>query len=37
MVNVDATIMLERPKLLEHKPAMRANIAESARHSNPNV
>jgi 2-C-methyl-D-erythritol 2,4-cyclodiphosphate synthase len=28
VVNVDATIMLERPKLLDHKPAMRANIAE---------
>ncbi len=27
VVNVDATIMLERPKLLEHKPAMRANLA----------
>jgi 2-C-methyl-D-erythritol 2,4-cyclodiphosphate synthase len=28
VVNVDATIMLERPKLLDHKPAMRANLAE---------
>jgi len=28
VVNVDATIMLERPKLLEHKPAMRANLAD---------
>ncbi|HZV74063.1 MAG TPA: 2-C-methyl-D-erythritol 2,4-cyclodiphosphate synthase [Conexibacter sp.] len=28
VVSVDATIMLERPKLLEHKPAMRANLAE---------
>ena len=28
VVNVDATIMLERPKLIEHKPAMRANLAE---------
>jgi 2-C-methyl-D-erythritol 2,4-cyclodiphosphate synthase len=27
VVNVDATIMLERPKLLDHKPAMRANLA----------
>ncbi len=28
VVNVDATIMLERPKLLEHKSAMRANLAD---------
>ena len=28
IVNVDATIMLERPKLLDHKPAMRANLAD---------
>lgn len=28
VVNVDATVMLERPKLLEHKPAMRANLAD---------
>jgi 2-C-methyl-D-erythritol 2,4-cyclodiphosphate synthase len=28
VVNVDATIMLERPKLVEHKPAMRANLAD---------
>jgi 2-C-methyl-D-erythritol 2,4-cyclodiphosphate synthase len=28
VVNVDATIMLERPKLLDHKPAMRANLAD---------
>lgn len=28
VVNIDATIMLERPKLLDHKPAMRANLAE---------
>ena len=27
VVNVDATVMLEQPKLLEHKPAMRANLA----------
>jgi 2-C-methyl-D-erythritol 2,4-cyclodiphosphate synthase len=27
VVNVDATIMLERPRLLDHKPAMRANLA----------
>jgi len=27
VVNVDATVMLERPKLLDHKPAMRANLA----------
>jgi 2-C-methyl-D-erythritol 2,4-cyclodiphosphate synthase len=29
VVNVDATILLERPKLLEHKPAMRANLADA--------
>jgi 2-C-methyl-D-erythritol 2,4-cyclodiphosphate synthase len=29
VVNVDATIMLERPKLLGHKPAMRANLADA--------
>jgi 2-C-methyl-D-erythritol 2,4-cyclodiphosphate synthase len=29
VVNVDATVMLERPKLLEHKPAMRANLADA--------
>ena len=29
VVNVDATIMLERPKLLDHKPAMRANLADA--------
>jgi 2-C-methyl-D-erythritol 2,4-cyclodiphosphate synthase len=28
VVNVDATIVLERPKLLDHKPAMRANLAD---------
>ncbi|HKG39379.1 MAG TPA: 2-C-methyl-D-erythritol 2,4-cyclodiphosphate synthase [Conexibacter sp.] len=28
VVNVDATIMLERPKLLDYKPTMRANLAE---------
>ena len=28
VVNVDATIMLERPKLLDHKPAMRTNLAD---------
>ncbi len=28
VVNVDATIMLERPKLLDHKPTMRANLAD---------
>lgn len=28
VVNVDATIMLERPKLLDHKAAMRANLAD---------
>jgi len=28
VVNVDATIMLERPKLLDHKSAMRANLAD---------
>ena len=27
IVHVDATVMLERPKLLEHKPAMRAALA----------
>lgn len=26
-VHVDATVLLERPKLLPHKPAMRANLA----------
>ena len=26
-VHADATILLERPKLLDHKPAMRANLA----------
>ena len=29
VVNVDATVMLERPKLLDHKPAMRANLADA--------
>jgi 2-C-methyl-D-erythritol 2,4-cyclodiphosphate synthase len=29
VMNVDATIMLERPKLLDHKPAMRANLADA--------
>ena len=28
VVNVDATIILERPKLLDHKPQMRANLAD---------
>ena len=28
VVNVDATIMLERPKLLDHRPAMRENLAD---------
>jgi len=28
VVNVDATIMLERPKLLDHKAAMCANLAD---------
>jgi len=28
VVHVDATIMLERPKLLDHKSAMRANLAD---------
>ena len=28
VVNVDATVMLERPKLLDRKPAMRANLAD---------
>jgi 2-C-methyl-D-erythritol 2,4-cyclodiphosphate synthase len=28
VVHVDATVMLERPKLTEHKPAMRANLAD---------
>jgi len=28
VVNVDATIVLERPKLLDDKPAMRANLAD---------
>lgn len=27
VVNVDATVMIERPKLLDHKGAMRANLA----------
>lgn len=27
IAHVDATVLLERPKLLEHKPAMRANLA----------
>ncbi len=27
IVHVDATVMLERPKLLDHKPAMRAVLA----------
>lgn len=27
VVNVDATVMLERPKLLPHKPAMRERLA----------
>lgn len=29
VVNVDATVLLERPKLLDHKPTMRANLAEA--------
>jgi 2-C-methyl-D-erythritol 2,4-cyclodiphosphate synthase len=29
VVNVDATVLLERPKLLDHKPAMRANLADA--------
>jgi 2-C-methyl-D-erythritol 2,4-cyclodiphosphate synthase len=29
VANVDATVMLERPKLLEHKPAMRAALADA--------
>jgi 2-C-methyl-D-erythritol 2,4-cyclodiphosphate synthase len=29
VVNLDATIMLERPKLLDHKSAMRANLADA--------
>lgn len=28
VVHVDATVMLERPKLLDHKPAMRARLAD---------
>ncbi len=28
VVNVDATVMLERPRLLDRKPAMRANLAD---------
>lgn len=28
VVNVDVTVMLEQPKLLDHKPAMRANLAD---------
>lgn len=28
VVHVDATVMLERPRLLDHKPAMRANLAD---------
>ena len=27
MVNVDATIVLQRPRLADHIPAMRANLA----------
>lgn len=29
LVNVDCTIVLERPKILPYKPAMRENIAEA--------
>jgi 2-C-methyl-D-erythritol 2,4-cyclodiphosphate synthase len=29
VVNVDATVVLERPKLLPHRPAMRARLAEA--------
>jgi len=29
IVNVDATVVLERPKLLPHRPAMRARLAEA--------
>jgi 2-C-methyl-D-erythritol 2,4-cyclodiphosphate synthase len=29
VVNVDATVMLEQPKLLDHKPAMRAKLADA--------
>jgi 2-C-methyl-D-erythritol 2,4-cyclodiphosphate synthase len=28
VVNVDATVMLERPQLLDHKPVMRARLAD---------
>jgi 2-C-methyl-D-erythritol 2,4-cyclodiphosphate synthase len=27
IAHVDATVLMERPKLVEHKPAMRANLA----------
>ena len=29
VINVDATVVLERPKLLPHRPAMRARLAEA--------
>jgi 2-C-methyl-D-erythritol 2,4-cyclodiphosphate synthase len=29
IAHVDATVLIERPKLLEHKPAMRENIASA--------
>lgn len=29
IAHVDATVLIERPKLLEHKPAMRDNIASA--------
>ncbi len=29
IVHVDTTVLMERPKLLEHKPAMRDNIASA--------
>ena len=29
VVNVDVTVVLERPKLLPHRPAMRARLAEA--------
>ncbi len=31
IAHVDATVLIERPKLLEHKPAMRENLAGALR------
>lgn len=37
IAHVDATVLIERPKLLEHKPAMRENIASALQISSARV